>query len=100
DRTVALKRDGMANDLDPIPDYIIEDRLKEWARWARTKQRQLHCASIEHKWDSDWWNGWRDNRNRPEQISLVRAAQIEAIICYLGWDNPPVQKILVSQHVW
>lgn len=81
-------------------DYILEDRLKEWARYVRSpKARAMQCLSVEHRWNSDFWNGWREKDPRSSAVNLERAAQVEAIICHIGRRREDSKFLLVQHYV-
>lgn len=81
-----------------LPDYLLEDRLRKWARWARFGRISGRCLSIEWQWDSAMWNGWRDKFAQGE-VSVAEAVQIEKIVCYIGRQDAMAKTMLVAHYV-
>ena len=66
----------------PMVDPALEERLRNWGRWARVRIRREHCASIEWKFSIPKFRALdaMENGTRPfDLVEILRKPETEPV---------------------
>lgn len=85
----------MRREERPNVDPYLDQRLTEWARWARAKKWQSSCGSAEKHYLPEAGEVWGSDEDKPMPIDMRDAYSVE-----IAWRTylPMIERLILRAH--